>query len=107
MDVALVHLPQASHICYLRTTIFCSLRLRRTKLGLKTILNNYEKFFRQSISYQKSRIFFSANVHREKKTELANILGVHNDLRKSHYLGLPSLIGRSERKVFGFAKDKV
>lgn len=35
------------------------------------------------------------------------ILGVSVALEDSKYLGLPSLVGRSKKKVFGFIKDKV
>lgn len=32
---------------------------------------------------------------------------MHNDLRGSNYLGLPSLIGRSKKSVFRFLKERV
>lgn len=34
-------------------------------------------------------------------------MGVSNDLSKGKYLGLPSLVGRSKKRVFEFVKDKV
>lgn len=51
--------------------------------------------------------FFSANVRRDKQLEIKNILEVHNDLKDSNYLGLPSLIGRSKKSVFNFIKERV
>lgn len=33
--------------------------------------------------------------------KFSDILGVRNDLSRSNYLGLPSLIARSKKRVFG------
>lgn len=59
------------------------------------------------MNFQKSGIFFSANVRRDKENELREILNVHEDIRHSKYLGLPSLVGRSKKAAFNFLKDKV
>lgn len=48
----------------------------------------------QAINFQKSGIFFSANMHTDKQDEIKNLLGVQNDLSEGQYMGLPSLIGR-------------
>lgn len=53
-----------------------------------------------------SFLFFSANVKREMQLEISNILEVHNEITDSKYLGLPSLVGRSKKRVFGYLKDK-
>ena len=60
---------------------------------VKELLNLYEKQSGQAVNFQKSAVFFSSNVRRDKQNEITNILGVNNDLRESKYLGLPSLIG--------------
>lgn len=74
---------------------------------VKEILSNYESISGQAVNYQKSGIFFSANVHKDKQQEVKNILGVSNDLSTGHYLGLPSLVGRSKINVFKFLKDRI
>lgn len=71
------------------------------------MLNKYEKLSGQSVNFQKSGVFFSTNVSHPKRNELPAILEVSNDLSTSKYLGLPSLVGRSKKRVFGFVKDKV
>lgn len=58
------------------------------------------------MNYQKSGIFFSANIRRDKQEELYNILGVHNGISNINYLSLPSLIGRSKKRVFAYLKDR-
>lgn len=59
------------------------------------------------MNFQKSGVFYSANVRRDKQLERSNILGVHNDLGDGRYLGLPFLVGRSKKKVFNFIKERV
>lgn len=61
----------------------------------------------QVVNYQKSGIFFSANVRRDKQQVIKDILGVQNELGDSKYLGLPSLVGKSRKKVFNFVKERV
>lgn len=70
------------------------------------MLNNYEKCSGQSVNFLKSGIFYSANVRRDLQHQLSSVLGVFNDLSNSKYLGLPSLVGRSKKRVFGYLKDK-
>lgn len=52
-------------------------------------------------------MYFSSNVRGAKQNELSNILGVNNDLKSGKYLVLPSLVGRSKKRVFDFVKEKV
>ena len=74
---------------------------------IKEVLQLYEILSGQAVNYQKSAIFFSSNVRRDKQTEIRNLLGVFNSIEHSKYLGLPSLIGRSKKVVFRYLKVKV
>lgn len=58
-------------------------------MEIKTILKKYDELSGQAINLQKSRIFFSSNVRRDKQQEIKDILGVQNDLSNGQYLGLP------------------
>ncbi|KAL8095122.1 hypothetical protein AgCh_036543 [Apium graveolens] len=55
---------------------------------------------------RKSGVYFSVNARRDKQEELSTILGVHNDLADTKYLGLPSVVGSSKKRVFNYLKDK-
>lgn len=66
-------------------------------LCVKQLLVSYERSSGQSVNFQKSGVFFSANVRRDKQQEISYILEVHNDIVSSKYLGLPSLVGRSKK----------
>lgn len=73
---------------------------------IKELLTSYERCSGQSVNFQKSGIFFSSNVRRDKQMEIAATLGVHNEITNSKYLGLPSLVGRSKTRVFGYLKEE-
>ena len=75
--------------------------------AVKDLLNAYEQQSRQSVNFQKYGVFFSSNVRLDKQRELLEILGVTKALEDIKYLSLPSLVGRSKKKVFGFIKDRV
>lgn len=72
----------------------------------KALLNNYAKCSGQSINFQKSGVFYNANVRRDLQEQLSSVLGVSNDLSNSKYLGLPSLVGHFKKRVFGYLKEK-
>lgn len=67
----------------------------------------YEGLYGQFVNFQKSGVMFSSNVRRDKQAELFEILEVHTDISNSNNLGLPSLIGRSKKRVFDFIKERV
>lgn len=74
---------------------------------VKKLLNEYEQLSGQAVNFNKSGIFYSSDVRRDKQHQLSNILGVQNELKDIKYLGLPSLVGRSRKKVFSFVKERV
>lgn len=74
---------------------------------VKTVLKSYDVLSSQVVNYQKSGIFFSANVRKDKQQDIKDIFAVQNDLSESNYLGLPSLIGRSKKRVFNFLKERL
>lgn len=75
--------------------------------SIKQILCAYDTVSSQAVNFQKSAIFFTSTVRRDKQDEIRDVLGVYNDIGNSKYLGLPSLIGRSKNSVFNYLKDNV
>lgn len=99
--------PTITHLLFADDS-FLFFRANRTETkAIKYLLNQYENSFGQSVYFLKSGIFFSSNVKEHQRLELSVVLGVTNSLQNNHYLGLPSLIGRSKKRVFNFLKDKV
>lgn len=52
-------------------------------------------------------MLFSINVGITIKTNISDILNVHNSIKDSNYLGLPSFVGKSKKSVFNYLKDRV
>ncbi|XP_058776514.1 uncharacterized protein LOC131650817 [Vicia villosa] len=75
--------------------------------NIMEILNLYADAAGQDINLSKSEVFFSRNISISAQKDLANIMGVHHVLGTGTYLGLPSLIGRSKKVIFGYVKDKI
>lgn len=99
--------PAVTHLLFADDSfMFFKAAVEETKI-VKDLLNLYEKQSGQVVKFQKSAVFFSSNVRRDKQNKITSILGVHNELRESKYLGLPSLIGRSRNNVFSFVKERV
>ena len=48
---------------------------------------------------------FSSNIRTDKQNEIIGMFGVDVTDGNSYYLGLPSVLGRSKRVIFGFPKD--
>lgn len=99
--------PAVTHLLFADDSFLFYKETMEETLEVKSILANYEQLSGQAINFQKSGIFFSANVRRDKQEEIKEMLGVQNDLSTGHYLGLPSLIGRSKKAVFSFLKDRL
>lgn len=99
--------PEITHLLFADDSFLFFRATREEATRVKDILNEYAENSGQSVNYSKSGVFFSSNVRRDKQVEISEILGIHGDISTSNYLGLPSLIGRSKKRVFGFLKEKV
>jgi len=74
---------------------------------MKRILTTYEEALGQAISLQKSKVYYSRNVHQQVQQRITDILGVQAVLGTGKYLGLPSMVDRSKKATFNFIKDRV
>jgi len=74
---------------------------------LKSILQNYEELSGQAINYQKSEKNFSKNTQDGMKTDIKNIFQVSKVIGNGKYLGLPSMVGRKKKAIFGYLRDRI
>ena len=58
-------------------------------------------------SYQKLGIYFSPNMDHSTEDLITVELGVTSSIDTGRHLGLPSLIGKSRRAIFGFLRDRL
>lgn len=99
--------PEITHLLFADDSFLFFKAHVNEVLKIKSILEEYATQSGQAINFQKSGIFYSSNVRRDKQIEFSEILGVSNDISTSNYLGLPALLGRSKKRRFGFLKEKV
>ncbi|KAK5819432.1 hypothetical protein PVK06_024432 [Gossypium arboreum] len=68
---------------------------------VREIIKEYEEISGQRVNFEKSLIYFRANVVANVKDTITNILGVRLTSNPKKYLGLPMMVGR--RKNWAFA----
>lgn len=68
------------------------------------LLSRYDTKSGQAINCEKSGIFFIPNITQSERHRISHILGVSTPPNTGHYLGLPFLIGKNKRQVFGFLR---
>ncbi|XP_074347003.1 uncharacterized protein LOC141685822 [Apium graveolens] len=96
--------PVVTHLLFADDSFLFFCADRGEAETIKELLNTYKNWSGKPVNFQKSGIHFSSNIQQHLRMELSTILGVTNNLYDSKYLGLPSLVGRSKNKVFGFVK---
>lgn len=98
--------PTISHLLFADDSFLFFRATTEEARNIKNLLVSYEKYSGQSVNFQKSGVYFSANVAQNKQNEISQIVEVHNGITNTMYLGLPSLVGRSKRRVFSYLKEK-
>lgn len=86
--------PSITHLLFADDSFLFFRATANDAEAIKDPLNSYETISGQAVNFQKSTVFFSSDVRRDKQGEIKQVLGVYNDIGDSRYLGLPSLIGR-------------
>jgi hypothetical protein len=68
--------------------------------ALKAVLQQYEECSGQKVNLQKSSIFFGKKCEEENKRLLKNKIGITCEALSERYLGLPTVVGHSQRGAF-------
>lgn len=78
--------PAVTHLFFADDSFLFFKAKAEEATAIKGLLNEYELFSGQAVNLQKSVIFFSSNVRRDKQTDIKAILQVHSDLGHIKYL---------------------
>ena len=75
--------------------------------SLMSCLNSYCSWSGQSISIEKSGIFFSKGVHGNFKNQLKSIWGFKTLPENTKYLGIPLFLSNNKRRDFKYLKENL
>ncbi|XP_027150120.1 uncharacterized protein LOC113750327 [Coffea eugenioides] len=86
--------------------IFCKVSCQEAQ-ELTKILKRYEQALGQMINLDKSSAFFNKNVNQETREEVCSKLEGIQQVSQGKYLGLPMVITKTKKQMFGFIKDNI
>ncbi|KAL5756462.1 hypothetical protein ACOSQ2_021208 [Xanthoceras sorbifolium] len=99
--------PQVSHLFFADDSLIFLRASEVECVGLKKILDCYERASGQSVNYEKSAISFSPNTQQRIREQICSLFAIGEVSCHDKYLGLPSAISRNRKNVFANIKEKV
>ncbi|KAA3468935.1 reverse transcriptase [Gossypium australe] len=91
-----------NHLFFADDCILFGDATREGAVAVREVLQEYELCAGQKVNYDKSLVYYGANVSDEAREDIANFLGVRVASNPEKYLGLPMMVGR--RKTWAFAE---
>ncbi|XP_059446647.1 uncharacterized protein LOC132178216 [Corylus avellana] len=99
--------PTLSHLFFADDSLlFCRSTIAQWN-SLSFILQVYEGASGQKMNSNKTALFFSRNAHDGDKEQIQRLAGIPINQRYDTYLGLPTLVGRSQTRAFNNIKERV
>jgi hypothetical protein len=102
-----VHSPWISHLLFADDCIIFSEASQRGAMRLQEILDIYSRGSGQLVNKDKSAVFFSRNCTDQMKAEIRQGLDIKHEALAERYLGLPTSVGRSTIKTFGYMPTRI
>ncbi|KAG7599606.1 Endonuclease/exonuclease/phosphatase superfamily [Arabidopsis suecica] len=99
--------PKLSHICFADDLIlFAEASVTQIRV-IRKVLEKFCKASGQKVSLEKSKIFFSNNVHRDLAKLISDESGIKSTKDLGKYLGMPVLQKRINKDTYGELLEKV
>jgi hypothetical protein len=98
--------PTITHLLFADDSIVFLEASEPNLAALRSLLQAYEVSSRQRVNLQKSSIFFGKGCSNEKNDALKNVLGISCEALSEKYLGLPTVVGRSNDDAFKHISDR-
>ncbi|CAN6543868.1 unnamed protein product [Malus baccata var. baccata] len=99
--------PIISHIFFADDTLLFLKADGKNCRNLGDLINMYCDASGQLVNFQKSSVYFGANIPKRVSAELANILRVQVVHDPGAYLGVPAIWGRSKKRGLAYIKEKI
>lgn len=87
--------------------MFFTLANPKNGRAIKKILSQYERISGEAVNLSKSAITFGSRVKDQVKTQMRQLLGIHNDGGGGKYLGMPEQFGRKKTENLEYVTVKV
>ncbi|KAK6121173.1 hypothetical protein DH2020_045094 [Rehmannia glutinosa] len=99
--------PSISHLFFADDTLLFGHTTIEEARHIRFAIRLYERISGQLVNLDKSGIYFSRDVDTDTANSILQILGFSRVDTHGKYLGLPSVIGRNKKEMFGYIKDKI
>jgi hypothetical protein len=99
--------PSVSHLLFVDDSLNLLKANLDNAISLQQVLDSYCVNSGQSISVEKSSIFFSPNTHVDMKLQICNTFNINTEALSDKYLGLPALIGADMSDCFLHLVERV
>ncbi|KAL0444623.1 UNVERIFIED_CONTAM: putative mitochondrial protein [Sesamum latifolium] len=99
--------PRISHLLFADDSLIFGKATTGEAQCIREILERYERVSGQQINLQKSELLFNTSTDMEDREAISSILNVQVVDTFQKYLGLPTVVGRSKKKVFQSIRDRV
>lgn len=95
------------HLLFVDDSIIFGKATIERAINIRRVLSIYEQAFGQLVNYEKSFIYFGANVVDNMKNSARNILKVRVATNLENYLRLPMIIGRNKKRAVTHYLDHI
>ncbi|XP_021760591.1 uncharacterized protein LOC110725418 [Chenopodium quinoa] len=99
--------PAISHLLFAYDSLLFARATRQECEVIVDVLNRYEVASGQKINYEKSEVSFSGGVSAEQQDDLIGVLNMKRVDRPGKYLGIPTVVGRLKKAIFGAILDRI